>query len=263
MNNNAITLENVAIGYDENLIIKDLSLYFPAGKMVAIVGSNGCGKSTLLKGIGRIIAHQKGLILVNGNDILNVKSKVLAKQLAILPQSPSAPSSLTCYELVSYGRYPYQKGFGKLSKIDKEVIDWAFLSTGMSAFKNRLLASLSGGQKQRIWIAMALAQKTDIILLDEPTTYLDLCHQLSLLNLLTKLNKENKLTIVMVLHDINLAARYCDYLVAMKDGTIYKFGNTSEVFTLDTLKTCFKVKGDIIYDKNGKPSCINYELEEE
>lgn len=262
VNSEVINLNKVSIGYDKELIIKDMSISFPQGEMVAIIGSNGCGKSTMLKAIGRIINHQKGDILVKQQDIYQIKSKDLAKQLAILPQSPFAPSSLTCYELVSYGRYPYQKGLGKLSKADKEVINWAFKVTGMSLFKNRLLASLSGGQKQRVWIAMALAQKTDIILLDEPTTYLDLCHQLEVLNLLKKLNEENKMTIIMVLHDINLAARYCNYLIAMKDGYIYNYGLTKEVFTKEMLTKCFGVKGDVIYDNKGKPNCINYELEE-
>lgn len=258
---NAIKMNQVSIGYNEVIVIDDLSISFPKGKIVSIIGANGCGKSTILKAIGRIIAKKTGRILVDDHDITKIKSKELAKVLSILPQSPQAPATLTCFELVSYGRFPYQKGLGKLSLEDKQWIDWAFQVINMSSFKNRTIANLSGGQRQRIWIAMALAQQTDIIMLDEPTTYLDLCHQLEILNLLTKLNKENNTTIIMVLHDINLAARYSDYLVAMKDGKVFNYGLVQEVFKVDMLRECFGIDGEMMMDpKTNKPVCISYEL---
>ncbi len=258
---NAVKLDKISVGYDEMIIIDDLSISFPKGKMISIIGANGCGKSTLLKTIGRIINKKEGTIFVNDMDINKMKRKSLAKILSILPQSPQAPASLTCYELVAYGRFPYQKGLGKLSNEDKKWIDWALQATHMTDFKNRAINNLSGGQRQRIWIAMALAQQTDIIMLDEPTTYLDLCHQLEILSLLSKLNKENKTTIIMVLHDINLAARYSDYLVAMKDGKVFDYGPVNDVFNERMLQECFTIKGEIMMDKKKeKPVCISYDL---
>lgn len=186
---NSIVTRDLSIGYDGTIIVPSLNSEIHRGKITSIIGANGCGKSTVLKAVGRIIKSESGCIIINDTDIKTLKNKEIAKQMAILPQSPTAPGTLTCRELVAYGRFPYQKGFGKLSKEDKEIIDWALEVTNMIEFRDREIACLSGGQRQRVWIAMALAQQTGIILLDEPTTYLDLAHQLEVLELLKHLNE--------------------------------------------------------------------------
>jgi len=252
---------NLEIGYGERLIVKDLSVEIPDKKITTIIGSNGCGKSTLLKAITRIIPHQSGTVILDGEDISKENTKLLAKKMAILPQTPESASGLTVGELVSYGRFPYQKGFGRLTKKDYEVIDWALDVTGTIDFKFRPVDALSGGQRQRVWIAMALAQETDIIFLDEPTTYLDMAHQLEVLELLQKLNKEQERTIVMVLHDLNQAARFADYIIALKDGQVIKAGDCEEVITHDVLRDVFNIDAEIGKDpRTNKPMCITYNL---
>ncbi|MFL8938421.1 ABC transporter ATP-binding protein [Rossellomorea oryzaecorticis] len=251
----------INIGYGDQLIVKDLSVEIPDKKITTIIGSNGCGKSTLLKAITRIISHQSGNVLLDGEDISKGNTKELAKKMAILPQTPESASGLTVGELVSYGRFPHQKGMGRLSKKDYEVINWALEVTGITDFKYRQVDALSGGQRQRVWIAMALAQETDIIFLDEPTTYLDMAHQLEVLELLQKLNVEQERTIVMVLHDLNQAARFADYIVALKEGEIVKAGNCEEVITHEVLKKVFNIDAAIGRDpRTNKPMCITYNL---
>ncbi|WP_404429984.1 ABC transporter ATP-binding protein [Sutcliffiella horikoshii] len=253
--------KDLNIGYGERLIIKDLSIEIPDKQITTIIGSNGCGKSTLLKAITRIISHQSGTILLDGQEIAKENTKSLAKKMAILPQTPESVSGLTVGELVSYGRFPYQKGFGRLTKKDYEVIDWALEVTGTTEFKYRSVDALSGGQRQRVWIAMALAQETEIIFLDEPTTYLDMAHQLEVLELLQKLNREQERTIIMVLHDLNQAARFADYLIALKDGNIVKSGNCEEVITHEVLRSVFQIDAEIGRDpRTNKPMCLTYNL---
>ena len=258
---NRLYTDSLHIGYGEQLIVKNLSIEIPDHKITTIIGSNGCGKSTLLKAITRIISHQSGDVILDGKCISSENTKILAQKMAILPQSPESASGLTVGELVSYGRFPYQKGFGRLSKKDMEVIDWALQVTGTSDFKYRPVDALSGGQRQRVWIAMALAQETEIIFLDEPTTYLDMAHQLEVLELLQKLNMEQGRTIVMVLHDLNQAARFADYMIALKDGQIVKAGNCEEVMTPHVLKDVFHIDALIGKDpRTNKPMCITYDL---
>ena len=253
--------DHLHIGYGERLIVKDLSVEIPDKKITTIIGSNGCGKSTLLKAIIHLISPQSGTVVLDGENILKENTKVLAKKMAILPQTPESASGLTVGELVSYGRFPYQKGFGRLTKKDYEVIDWALEVTGTKDFKFRPVDALSGGQRQRVWIAMALAQETDIIFLDEPTTYLDMAHQLEVLELLQKLNKEQQRTIVMVLHDLNQAARFADYIIALKDGEIVKAGSCEEVIRRDVLKKVFQIDAEIGRDpRTNKPMCVTYNL---
>ncbi|MTI47582.1 ABC transporter ATP-binding protein [Sporosalibacterium faouarense] len=252
---------SINIGYDQHLVVKDLSVEIPDKKITTIIGSNGCGKSTLLKAITRIISHQSGSVVLDGKNIIHENTKKLAKKMAILPQTPEGTAGLTVGELVSYGRFPYQKGFGRLTKKDYEVIDWALEVTGTKDYKFRTIDALSGGQRQRVWIAMALAQETEIIFLDEPTTYLDMAHQLEVLELLQKLNKEQKRTIIMVLHDLNQAARFADYIIALKDGQIVKAGNCEEVINKDTLKEVFNIDAEISRDpRTNKPMCVTYNL---
>jgi iron complex transport system ATP-binding protein len=253
--------DSINIGYDDRLIVKNLSVEIPDKKITTIIGSNGCGKSTLLKAITRIISHQSGSVILDGKDILKENTKMLAKKMAILPQTPEGTVGLTVGELVSYGRFPYQKGFGRLTKKDYEVIDWALEVTGTKDFKFRTIDALSGGQRQRVWIAMALAQETEIIFLDEPTTYLDMAHQLEVLELLQKLNVEQERTIVMVLHDLNQAARFADYIVALKDGQVVKAGSCEEVINKEVLRKVFNINAEIGRDPiTKKPMCITYNL---
>ncbi|MFT9497281.1 ABC transporter ATP-binding protein [Anaerosolibacter sp.] len=253
--------DGINIGYGEQLIVKDLSVEIPDKKITTIIGSNGCGKSTLLKAITRIISHQSGTVILDGKNILSENTKALAKKMAILPQTPESTSGLTVSELVSYGRFPYQKGFGRLTKRDYEVIDWALEVTGTKEFKFRTIDALSGGQRQRVWIAMALAQETEIIFLDEPTTYLDMAHQLEVLELLKRLNVEQGRTIVMVLHDLNQAARFADYIIALKNGTVVKAGNCDEVIRQDVLREVFHIDAEVGRDpRTNKPMCITYNI---
>ncbi|MDZ5471459.1 ABC transporter ATP-binding protein [Bacillus sp. 31A1R] len=252
---------DLSIGYGERLIVKDLSVKIPDKKITTIIGSNGCGKSTLLKAITRIITHQSGTVVLDGKNISKENTKLLAKKMAILPQTPESASGLTVGELVSYGRFPYQTGFGRLSKKDYEIIDWALEVTGTSEFKFRPVDALSGGQRQRVWIAMALSQETDIIFLDEPTTYLDMAHQLEVLELLQKLNVEQERTIVMVLHDLNQAARFADYIIALKNGEVVKAGSGEEVINREVLREVFHIDAEIGRDpRTNKPMCITYNL---
>ncbi|WP_010648705.1 ABC transporter ATP-binding protein [Oceanobacillus massiliensis] len=253
--------ENISISYGESLIVKDLSIEIPDKKITTIIGANGCGKSTLLKAITRIISHQAGSVVLDGEDISKQNTKLLAQKMAILPQSQEGSNGLTVGELVSYGRFPYQSGFGRLNKKDYDIINWALEVTGTAAFKYRPVESLSGGQRQRAWIAMALAQETEIIFLDEPTTYLDMAHQLEVLELLQKLNEEQGRTIVMVLHDLNQAARFADFIIAMKDGEIIQSGDSESVLTRDVLKQVFQIDAEIGRDpRTNKPMCITYNL---
>ncbi|QKE74895.1 ABC transporter ATP-binding protein [Arthrobacter citreus] len=253
--------DELTIGYGDRLIVKGLNIKIPDKQITTIIGSNGCGKSTLLKAITRIISHQSGTIILDGENISLENTKLLARKMAILPQTPESASGLTVGELVSYGRFPYQSGFGRLTKKDIEVIDWALEVTGTKDFKYQAVDSLSGGQRQRVWIAMALAQETEIIFLDEPTTYLDMAHQLEILELLQKLNQEQDRTIVMVLHDLNQAARFADYIIAMKDGEIVKAGSCEEVITHEVLKKVFSIDTVIGRDpRTNKPMCITYNL---
>lgn len=256
-----LSTEELSIGYGERLIVKNLSVTIPDKKITTIIGSNGCGKSTLLKAITRIIPHQSGSVLLDGKDISKENTKALAKKMAILPQTPEGAAGLTVGELISYGRFPYQTGLGRLTKKDYEVIDWALEVTGTSDYKYRPIDALSGGQRQRVWIAMALAQETDIIFLDEPTTYLDMAHQLEVLELLQKLNQEQNRTIIMVLHDLNQAARFADYIIALKDGEIVKAGACEEIIVPEVLREVFQIDAVIGRDpRTNKPMCVTYNL---
>lgn len=253
--------DRVRLGYGERIIIDDLSLAIPDKKITTIIGSNGCGKSTLLKALTRIISHQSGAIMLDGKSILKENTRLLARKMAILPQTNEIPVGLTVGELVSYGRFPYQKGFGRLNQSDLDAIDRALEKTGTAEFKYESVDSLSGGQRQRVWIAMALAQETEIIFLDEPTTYLDMAHQLEVLELLQQLNKEEGRTIVMVLHDLNQAARFADYIIALKDGKIVRSGSSEEVINHEVLKEVFQIDAVVEKDpRTNKPICITYNL---
>lgn len=253
--------DQISVGYGDRYIVENISIEIPDKQITAIIGPNGCGKSTFLKAVTRIIPHQSGTVLLDGSHIAKTDTKTLARKMAILPQTQDSSGGLTVGELVSYGRFPYQKGFGRLTKKDYEAIDWALEATGTADYKYRPVSALSGGQRQRAWIAMALAQETDIIFLDEPTTYLDMAHQLEVLELLQKLNQEQGRTIIMVLHDLNQAARFADYIIALKDGKVVKAGGSEEVIRKDVLEEVFHIDAEIGIDpRTAKPMCITYHL---
>ncbi|WP_314063295.1 ABC transporter ATP-binding protein [uncultured Vagococcus sp.] len=258
---NRIETQSLDISYDDVLIVEELNLGIPAGKITSIIGPNGCGKSTILKAIGRILKKKAGVVYLNGQDISQLSTREVAQKMAILPQTPTAPSGLTVGELIAYGRFPHQKGFGKLTEEDKQIVAWALSVTKLSEFELREVDSLSGGQRQRVWIAMALAQQTELILLDEPTTYLDLAHQLEVLELLQELNHSQGCTIAMVLHDLNLAARFSDYMVAISRGKVICHGAPEEVFLPEVLREAFHIDAEIIIEpRTQRPICLTYEL---
>jgi iron complex transport system ATP-binding protein len=249
------------IGYEDRLIVNKLDLDIPSGQITALVGANGSGKSTILKAMARLMKPKGGSVFLDGKTIHEQSTKEVAKQLAILPQNPVAPDGLTVQELVGYGRFPHQRGFGSLTRTDKEIIAWAVSVTGMEPFRERPIDQLSGGQRQRAWIAMALAQQTDILFLDEPTTFLDMAHQLEVLKLLQKLNREENRTIVMVVHDLNHATRYASHMVAIKSGNVVGEGTPEQVMTKDVLRIVFGIEVDIIRDpRSGVPLCLPFEL---
>ncbi|SDO22615.1 ABC transporter ATP-binding protein [Alkalicoccus daliensis] len=256
-----IQAASIDVSYGDTPIIENLSVQIPDGQITTIIGPNGCGKSTLLKACTRLLPVHKGSITIDGRAVHEMPSKELARQMAILPQTQQGANGLTAYELVSYGRFPHQRAFGRLSRLDRERIDWAMEVTGTSEFKDQLVDGLSGGQRQRVWIAMALAQDTELIFLDEPTTYLDMAHQLEVLELLEKLNKEENRTIVMVLHDLNQAARFSDFLIAMKKGKVVKTGTSDTVIEADVLRHVFNIEALIGKDpRTGCPMCMTYHL---
>ncbi|MFU2204584.1 ABC transporter ATP-binding protein [Streptococcus hyovaginalis] len=256
-----IKAETISVAYDHKMIIEHLSLDVPQGAITTIIGANGCGKSTLLKALTRIHKVEKGAIYLDGQAIANLPTKQVAQKIALLPQVLEATEGISVYELISYGRYPHQKYLGSLTAYDRSRIHWAMEVTNTIGLANNDVDTLSGGQKQRVWIAMALAQDTDTIFLDEPTTYLDLNHQLEVLELLKRLNQENGKTIVMVLHDLNLSARFSDQLIAMKDGDIQYQGAVSDILTVSNLETIFNIKAHLVEDPIHKvPVLLSYQL---
>lgn len=248
--------ENLSLAYDNHAIITELHLAIPTGKITALVGPNGCGKSTLLRGLARLLSPRCGHVYLDGKAIHTMSSKTLAKQLGILPQSPNAPEGLTVRELVAQGRYPHQHWFQQWSATDEAITAAAMTTTNILDLADRPLDTLSGGQRQRAWIAMTLAQETDILLLDEPTTYLDLAYQIEVLDLLRELNETGR-TIVMVLHDLNQACRYAHHLVAMRDGRIWGQGAPASIMTERMVAEVFRLNARIIVDPvSGAPLCI-------
>ncbi|MGG3178132.1 ABC transporter ATP-binding protein [Priestia megaterium] len=252
-----LTAEKLSLSYDATSVINNINLHIPEGKISVIIGSNGCGKSTILRSLARLLRPTEGSIYLNGKDIHQQSSKEVAKQLAILPQSPEAPEDLTVKELCYYGRHPHKGLFARYSTEDHEIVHDALKSTKMESLSNRTLDALSGGQRQRAWIAMALAQDTDLLLLDEPTTYLDLAHQIEVLELLRTLNSKHSRTIVMVLHDLNQAARYADHLISISKGKIYTEGSPQQIFTEKMVEDVFGLSSTIIKNPvDQSPLCI-------
>ena len=259
MKDEALLAHNLTLSYQKKIIIDSLDISFLKNHISVIIGPNGCGKSTLLKGLGRLLKHD-GDILLNNKNILELSTKEIAKQLAFLPQDSISPEDSTVREVVALGRYPYQGIFQKKTEADEEIIDNVLNETGLKSIANENIQTLSGGQKQRVWIAMALCQQTQVILLDEPTTYLDLGHQLEILNLLKELNIKKGITIIMVLHDLNLAARFSDYMIAMKSGAVIYQGKPNDVMTPEILADLFGIKAFMGKDPIDKtPICLRFE----
>nr|WGD71844.1 ABC transporter ATP-binding protein [Bacillus subtilis]WGD75477.1 ABC transporter ATP-binding protein [Bacillus subtilis] len=257
MGMSAISTETLSLGYGDAVIIDELNLTIPKGEITVFIGGNGRGKSTLLRSLARLMKPRGGSVSLEGRAIAKLPTKEVAKELAILPQGPSAPEGLTVHQLVKQGRYPYQNWLKQWSKEDEEAVERALKATKLEDMADRAVDSLSGGQRQRAWIAMTLAQETDIILLDEPTTYLDMTHQIEILDLLFELNEKEDRTIVMVLHDLNLACRYAHHLVAIKDKQIYAEGRPEEVITCDLVQNVFSMNCQVTQDPLfGTPLCI-------
>lgn len=253
----AIETKELTLSYGESIIIEEMDLRIPKGEITVFIGGNGCGKSTLLRSIARLLKPKTGAIYLEGTAIANMSTKDVAKQMAILPQSPVAPEGLTVLQLVKQGRYPYQTWLKQWTKEDEKIVSDALKATGIEELKDRAVDSLSGGQRQRAWIAMTLAQDTDIILLDEPTTYLDMAHQIEILDLLFELNEKENRTIVMVLHDLNLACRYAHNIVAIKNKEIFAQGKPEDVINNTLVEKVFGMTCEITTDPLfGTPMCI-------
>ncbi|MEF3313061.1 ABC transporter ATP-binding protein [Paenibacillus sp. GYB004] len=253
----ALETNRLTLSYGEQPIIENLDLTIPKGQITVLIGGNGSGKSTLLRSMARLLKPDSGAVLLDGANISSMSTKEVARQLSILPQGPSAPEGLTVLQLVKQGRYPYQSWLKTWSEEDERMVRRALKATGTEELAERAVDSLSGGQRQRAWIAMTLAQGTRTILLDEPTTYLDLTHQIEVLDLLFELNELENRTIVMVLHDINLACRYAHHIVAVKDKTVYACGKPEEIVDEQLIRHVFEMECRIVPDPEfGTPMCI-------
>lgn len=243
-----LVAENVTLGYGSRVVVENLDLAIDTGVITTVIGPNGCGKSTLLRSLGRLLAPKQGRVLLDGKAISSMKTKDVAKILGVLPQAPIAPEGLTVAGLVGRGRHPHQSWVRQWSADDESEVAEALALTGISDLADRPLDELSGGQRQRAWISMALAQGTDVLLLDEPTTYLDLAHSVEVLDLVDRLHSEMGRTVVMVLHDLNLAVRYSDRLVVMSEGRVVASGAPQDVISADLLREVFNLEATVIAD---------------
>lgn len=249
--------EGLVVGYGTNTILKELDLVVPQHRITAIVGANACGKSTLLRSLSRLLTPRSGHVLLDGRSVHNTPPRELARQLGLLPQSPIAPEGISVLDLVSRGRHPHHGLLSRWTRADDDAVSSAMEATRVTDLAERTVDELSGGQRQRVWIAMALAQQTKVLLLDEPTTFLDISHQIEVLDLLTDLNRARQTTIVMVLHDLNLAARYADHLVAMAKGRIHDIGDPSKVLSSDMVRSVFGLESVIMQDPtSGAPMML-------
>jgi iron complex transport system ATP-binding protein len=252
-----LAAEHVRLAYDDHEVVRDLSLRIPSGEVTVIVGANACGKSTLLRSLARLLKPAAGTVLLDGESIHRLPTKEVATKLGILPQSPVAPEGITVADLVARGRYPHQKWFRQWTASDEAALVDAMLATATVELADRPVDELSGGQRQRVWIAMALAQETDILLLDEPTTFLDLAHQVEVLDLLTDLNQRSGRTIVLVLHDLNQACRYAHHLVAMRAGSIVAEGPPATCVTEALVREVFDLDSRVVPDPvSGTPMVV-------
>lgn len=252
MNQAALSAKNLTVKIEEKVILSDVNISFTPGKRTAIIGPNGAGKSTLLKALAGLNHRYDGKVLLGDEDTKKLGRKAFARRLAILPQGMTVPADVTVSELVDYGRFPY-RGIMTAGdpKRDREAVEQALAKTHLNGYTSQRVMTLSGGERQRAFIAMALAQEPEILLLDEPTTYLDIGHQLEVMNIIEELNRNEKMTIIMVLHDINHALQYADEIVVIKDHGIYRQGTPGEILTVDLLAEVFGVKADVFVNSNG------------
>jgi iron complex transport system ATP-binding protein len=257
MSGSPLETRGLTLGYDDRVVVDGLDLHIPRAQVTAVVGANGCGKSTLLRALARLIPPRVGTVLLDGREITEMPSREVARRLGMLPQSPVAPESLTVEDLVARGRYPHQGLFRQWSETDEAAVEEALAATSTTGIRGRPLDELSGGQRQRAWIAMTLAQQTELLLLDEPTTFLDLAHQVDVLDLLDGLVAERGRTVVMVLHDINQACRYADQLVAVRGGRIHAVGPPDEVVDATFIQEVFGLEARVVEDPvSGTPLCL-------
>jgi len=245
-----LAAKGVTVGYGGRIVIDELDVAIPPGVITTVIGPNGCGKSTLLRTLSRLLKPTRGTVVLDGDDIVKLRTRDVAKKLGLLPQAPVAPEGLTVSDLVARGRHPHQSWLRQWSSDDVAVVERALAMTGVSDLADRPVDSLSGGQRQRVWISMTLAQGTDLLLLDEPTTYLDLAHAIDVLDLVDDLH-ESGCTVVMVLHDLNLATRYSDNLVVMREGAILAQGHPRDVITAELLHEAFGLRAKVIDDPVG------------
>lgn len=253
----ALAAHHLTLAYSERTVVADLDLSVPPGRITGIVGANACGKSTLLRALARLMTPRTGHVLLDGQVLHRQPAKRVARTLGLMPQHPVAPEGITVGDLVARGRHPHQGLLARWSRQDEEAVVTALELTGTSELVDRSVDELSGGQRQRVWIAMALAQQTDILLLDEPTTFLDVSHQVEVLDLLTDLNARRGTTVVMVLHELNLAARYCDHLVAMAQGRLHSAGAPEEVLTREMVSEVFGMESLVATDPvSGRPMVL-------
>jgi iron complex transport system ATP-binding protein len=251
-----LSVKNLHVAYGNKTIIQDLNLSIPKGKITALIGPNGCGKSTLLKTLARINQPKSGQVFIDNTPLTNIPTKALAQRLSMLPQTHISPEGISIRRLVEYGRAPYTSHWGKLNEQDNLIVEHAMAATSISELAELPIDALSGGQRQRAWIAMIIAQDTEIVMLDEPTTYLDLSHQVELMHTMQAMNQQGK-TVVVVLHDLNQACRYCDHLVVLRDGQLMTEGAPSEVFTQSLLKQVFDLDAMVIEDPvSNTPMCV-------
>ncbi len=243
--NEHLGARSVKIGYDKKVIVENLDITFDLPEIVSIIGPNGSGKSTILKALGRILKPQKGVVLLKGKDIHSLPAKQVARMMSILPQGPQTPGDITVKDLVAFGRSPYQGIISKNGN-DTEIIDWAIGETNLKKLCQRQVSTLSGGERQRAWVAMALAQKTNLLLLDEPTTFLDIHHQFEVMELLEKLHQRLGITIIMVIHDLNHAARFSHRVIAVKQGVVCRDDIPGKVITEEVLREVFSIKTKVI-----------------
>ena len=243
--------ENIQFVRNPAFSLKDINLTIEKGEVISLIGPNGSGKSTLLRVIANLLKPEEGNIIIDGKNVKAIPKKELPKNLAMLPQMNDHLLDLTVGELVEFGRAPFQRGIGKLSHENQEIVEWALNVTGLTQMKNRLLPGLSGGERQRAWIAMAVAQRSKVLLLDEPTTYLDIAHQMEVLELVKYLNEEFGITVVMVLHDINQAATYSDRLIVMKNGQIHYDGIPQCVLCTEMFQTVFNIDAEVHSNNDG------------
>ncbi len=252
----SLIAEQVQLGYDGCTIIENLTIGIPMQRITALIGPNGCGKSTLLKSLAGLLRPRQGRVELLGRSLRDWPRRELAFEIAMLPQKPVAPEGIRVRELVEYGRFPYQGIMRGASREDREVVAWAMAQTGVECYADSPVLALSGGQQQRVWIAMAIAQQAKILLLDEPTTFLDWGHQLEVLELLAKLNREQNLTVVMSLHDLNQAAQFADQVLVMEQGNLVASGSPQEVIEAELLARVFNVDADVEIRADDKPYCL-------